>query len=83
MKCPKGNDNMIFYSDEYLWECPHCGYYKFAWRSAYNQLKKEAQTYKGNLQNFLDDHVETVRELAIKAWSKTHSKIEVLNDKTT
>lgn len=68
---------MILDREEFIWHCPHCGYTKFAKRSAYNQLKKEAQSYKGNLQEFLDDHIPLVRELAILAWSRTNQVLNI------
>lgn len=77
MKCKYGNDTMVLSKDEYLWYCPHCGYEKFAVRSAYNQLKKEARIFEGDLQSFLNSHVDSVRELAIRAWSKTNQVLNI------
>lgn len=77
MKCKYGNDIMVLNEDEYLWYCPHCGYEKFASRSAYNQLKKEAQTFNGNLTDFLDNHIDSVRDMAMRAWSRTNQVLNI------
>jgi hypothetical protein len=79
MKCKYGNDNMVLSKDEYIWHCPHCGYEKFATRSAYNELKREAQNFTGNLQEFLDRYTgdDCVQILATRAWSKTNQVLNI------
>ena len=71
MKCKYGKDNMVLSKDEFLWHCPHCGYEKFAPRSAYNFLKKEAkrELIKGTtIGKFIDKW--TCRDIALKAIAK-------------
>ena len=78
MKCKYGNDNMVLCRDEYIWHCPHCGYEKFAKRSAYNDLVVIAKKYieQGRtLESFKNTYYDNLREPAIRAWSKAYEEL--------
>jgi len=79
MKCKYGDDNMILSKDEFLWHCPHCGYEKFATRSAYNCIKTEAKkAIKSNeitCGNFIEHWNNDLRDMAFRAWGKAWNEI--------
>ena len=56
MKC---HDTKMILGDDLLWWCPHCGKEKYAWRKAYNELKKEIKN--GGSRNE-EDYVPWMRK---------------------
>jgi hypothetical protein len=69
MKCKYGKDNMILDKEECMWRCSHCGYERFAEKTFYNAMKKEALKYK-NKEKFVKSYAECVQEIVAKAWDK-------------
>lgn len=67
MKCH--GQTMYLNKDEFLWSCSHCGRERFAVRSAYNYLKKEAMKYK-NKEKFINNWIPSIKLLAERAWNK-------------
>jgi len=72
MKCKYGNENMYLIKEECLWHCPHCGYFQFAPRTFYNQMKVEAPKHD-NKKEFVEMWAESVWGIVASAWDKVHS----------
>ena len=72
MKCKYGNQNMYLNEDECIWHCSHCGYEKFAIRSFYNAMKKEAKNYSTK-NKFIAAYDKSVSEIISKAWDKYYA----------
>ena len=71
MKCKNGKDNMYLNTDECMWNCPHCGYEKFAPRTFYNAMKLQAKNYKSK-EDFVSAFDDCVKELVARAWDKAN-----------
>lgn len=68
MKCH--GQTMVLNTEEFIWSCRHCYRERFAVRSAYNFLKKEAGNYK-NKKKFIAKWVHWIQPLAERAWNKS------------